>query len=143
MNATLKNVLVEMNFKGRFDALFDKHAHKNMFKDANPADVQKIIEKLGYTCKYHTKGKFFEIDDADQIGLNLSTDIGIVDFILSTIIDGKGEGGPFGYMAILIDPTEQRTKKPRFSSYAELEEILVEGFNIFEDIKKGLQKSRA
>jgi hypothetical protein len=139
MNASLKSVLIRVNFKSRFDSLFEKHSHRNLLKTASPSEVQRIIEKLGYVCTYHENGKFFKIDkELDQISLNISTDLGIVEFILDTIIDGEGTGGPFGYLATLIDSTDERIRKPRFSNYAELEEILAEGFSIYEDIKKGL-----
>ena len=139
----LKNVLVEIDFKNRFDALFEKHSHRNLFKKTDPKEVQKIIEKLGYECVYHKSGKFFKIDNVQpNFSLNLSTDIGIVEFILDAIVDGEGTGGPFGYMSTFVE-YEERIKKPRFGSYEELEEILIEGFGIYEDIKKGLLSSLA
>lgn len=143
MTERLKNVLVKIDFKNRFDTLFEKHSHRNLFKKADPKEVQKIIEKLGYECVYHKSGKFFKIDDVQpNLSLNLSTDIGIVEFILDAIVDDEGTGGPFGYMSTFIEH-EERIKKPRFGSYEELEEILIEGFGIYEDIKKGILESQA
>jgi hypothetical protein len=142
MNEKLKDVLFKINFKKRFDNLFDKHSHKNLFKNANPSEVRKIIEKSGLKCVYHREGKFFKIDnDQNPISLNMSTDIGIVEFVLDAIINGEAVGGPFGYMASQLGP-EEKIKKPRFSDYVELEEILVEGFGIYKDIKKGLLEFR-
>jgi hypothetical protein len=33
---------------------------------------------------------------------------------------------------------DENLKAPRFATYEELEEILIEGFKLYEDIKKGL-----
>lgn len=138
MTERLKNILVEIDFKNRFDILFEKHSHRNLFKKADPQMVQEIIEKLGYGCTYHKSGKFFKVDKAQSnLSLNLSTDIGIVEFILDAIVDGEGTGGPFDYMCTFISDDEN-LKAPRFSSYEELEEILKEGFSIYEDIKREL-----
>ena len=143
MTERLKNVLLSMNFKNRYDTLFEKHSHRNLFKKADPKEVQEIIEKLGYECVYHKTDKFFKIDDVQpNLSLNLSTDIGIVEFILDTTVDGEGDGGPFDYMCTFVSDDEN-LKAPRFASYEELEEILVEGFGIYEDIKKGLLASQA
>ncbi|MEN8194701.1 MAG: hypothetical protein ABFS12_17910 [Bacteroidota bacterium] len=143
MNETLKQVLVEVNFKERFDALFDKHSHKNLFKKAEPSKVSQIIEEIGYQNKYVKNGKYFEVDDRTQnVSLNLSTDLGIVEFILNAKIKEEGCGGPFGYMSSLIDK-EDRIKKPRFSDYEELKEILEEGFEIYEAIKAQLIENQS
>lgn len=142
MTERLKNVLLSVNFKNRYDTLFEKHSHRNLFKKADPKEVQGIIEKLGYECVYHKSDKFFKIDDVQpNLSLNLSTDIGIVEFILDTTVDGEGDGGPFDYMCTFVSDDEN-LKAPRFASYEELEEILVEGFGIYEDIKKGLLRSQ-
>lgn len=143
MTERLKNVLLSVNFKNRYDTLFEKHSHRNLFKKADPKEVQGIIEKLGYECVYHKSDKFFKIDDVQpNLSLNLSTDIGIVEFILDTTVNGEGDGGPFDYMCTFVSDDEN-LKAPRFASYEELEEILVEGFGIYEDIKKGLLASHA
>lgn len=143
MNEILKKVLVEIDFKNRFDALFEKHSHRNLFKKANPSEVQKIIEKLGHKCTYYKRDKFFKIDDdKSDISLNLSTNLGIVEFILDAKVDEEGTGGPFGYMSTFIE-SEERIKKPRFATYEELEEILEEGIKLYDGIKKGLLDSRA
>jgi len=63
MTERLKNVLLSVNFKNRYDSLFEKHSHRNLFKKADPKEVQKIIEKLGYECVYHKSDKFFKIDN--------------------------------------------------------------------------------
>ena len=89
---------------------------------------------------YVKNGKYFEVDDRTQnVSLNLSTDLGIVEFILNARIKEEGCGGPFGYMSSLI-AKEDRIKKPRFSNYRELKEILEEGFELYEDIKAQLIK---
>ncbi|MEQ9303077.1 MAG: hypothetical protein RJQ14_04110 [Marinoscillum sp.] len=138
MTEKLKNILIKIDFKNRFNHLFEKHSHRNLFKKADPKKVQGIIEKLGYKSVYYKSDKFFKVDDVQpNLSLNVSTDIGIVEFILDAVVDGEGEGGPFGYMSSFIE-YEEMVKKPRFSSYEELEEILIEGFGIYEDIKKEL-----
>lgn len=143
MNKTLKQVLVEVNFKERFDALFNKHSHRNLFKKAEPSKVSQIIEEIGYQNKYVKNGKYFEVDDRTlNVNLNLSTDLGIVEFILNAKIKEEGCGGPFGYMSSLIDK-EDRIKKPRFSDYEELKVILEEGFEIYEAIKAKLIENQS
>jgi len=143
MTERLKNVLLSVNFKNRYDSLFEKHSHRNLFKKADPKEVQKIIEKLGYECVYHKSDKFFKIDNVQpNLSLNLSTDIGIVEFILDTTVDGEGDGGPFDYMCTFVS-NDENLRAPRFSSYEELEQILIEGFGIYEDIKKGLLESQS
>jgi hypothetical protein len=95
MTETLKRVLLSIDFKNRYDALFNKHSHRNLFKKADPKEVQRLIEKLGYTCTHHKADKFLKVDDVQpNLSLNLSTGIGIVEFVLDTTVDGEGDGGP-------------------------------------------------
>jgi hypothetical protein len=102
MTDRLRKILVSIDFKNRYDALFNKHSHRNLFKKADPRQVQEIIENFGYVCTYHKSDKFFKIDNVQpSLSLNLSTGIGIVEFILDTTVDGEGDGGPFDYMCTL------------------------------------------
>ena len=143
MTERLKNILLGINFKTRYDILFEKHSHRNLFKKADPNKVQEIVERLGYDCVYHKSDKFFKIDDIQSnVSLNLSTDIGIVELILDVMVGGDGDGGPFDYMCTFVS-NDENLKAPRFASYEELEEILIEGFSIYEDIKKGLLASQS
>jgi hypothetical protein len=142
MNETLKKALINVDFKERFDNLFEKHSHRNLFKKAEPNIVSQIIEDLGYKNIYKKDGKYFEVDDRTaNVSLNLSVDIGIVEFILNAKINGEGCGGPFDYMCTFIS-SDDKLKVPRFSDYKELKEILEEGFGIYEDIKRELNKNQ-
>ena len=139
MNPKLRKVLTEIDFKNRFNALYQEHAHRNLFKKTDPLEVEKIINKLGFKCLYFKGDKFFRVDYQDsEVCLNLSVDLGIVDFILDIVIDGEGDGGPFGYLSSKIE-REENIKKPRFGTYEELEIILSEGLKIYSDIKNALK----
>ena len=140
MTEKLQSILQKIDFKNRFDALFEQHSHKNLLKKTDLKMVSNIINQLGYESVYHKSGKFFKIDAANpKTSLNVSVDLGIVEFILDTTIDDEGVGGPFGYMREQIE-SEGRIKKPRFGSYEELNDILIDGFGIYEDIKVQLLK---
>ncbi|MGQ1948757.1 hypothetical protein ACT3CD_16825 [Geofilum sp. OHC36d9] len=143
MNEILKKALINVKLKERFDNLFEKHSHKKLFKKADPIMVSQLITDLGYLNIYKKNGKYFEVDDrTGNVSLNLSVDIGIVEFILNAKINGEGCGGPFDYMCTFIS-SDEKLKAPRFSDYKELKEILEEGFKLYEDIKNELYKSQS
>ncbi|MDX2306095.1 MAG: hypothetical protein NW226_25010, partial [Microscillaceae bacterium] len=79
-----------------------------------------------------------EIEGKFDISFRLSVKYAIVEFLLAFgTEDGKiSIGGPFDFICELLGRDE--FKRPVFSSYEELEEILQEGFAIYEDIKAEL-----
>jgi hypothetical protein len=142
MTDRLRKILLSIDFKKRYEVLFNKHSHRNLFRKADPRQVQEIVEKLGYVCTYYKSDNFFKIDNVQSgLSLNLSTDMGVVEFILDATIDGEGDGGPFDYMCTLISD-DPNLKAPRFATFEELKDILMEGLKLYEDIKKGLLENQ-
>ena len=141
MNHALKKILITIDFRNRFEALFARHDHADFFESFDPIHVKPIIEKYGYTCSYNKSHKFFKVLEKEKnrydTSLHISLRYGIVEFILNAEIDNEGCGGPFAYMSECLG-SKEKIKDPRFSDYSELEDILKDGVRIYEDIKNEL-----
>ncbi|MGB0522553.1 MAG: hypothetical protein ACPGJS_06320 [Flammeovirgaceae bacterium] len=142
MNKLLKKVLIEIDFVNRYNALREKHAHNNVFQNPIPKEIQKVIEACGYTSTFYPdKVSYgdFEIHDNTHpnIKVGFSPYAGVIEFTLAFIVKNKNHGGPFAYLSKELKPVEF-LPPPRFASYAELKEVLIEGFSIYEEIRDRL-----
>jgi hypothetical protein len=138
----IKSALIQMDFAGRYKTLSRDHQHDNgHFETFDVENVKQIIEKSGYSTKYHKSERFFKILEKHppfQFQFNISLKSGAAELIWDIIKNNERSeiGGPWGLVTRTILNTEDRFKLPGFKSYGELEEILKEAFHIYEDFKK-------
>lgn len=131
----LHTILRTVNFDQRYRVLFEKHNHKNLFKNADLKEVCKHLQILGYNSSVNKTEKFIRVQtDHASVTVNIALTAGVVEIILNLKQGREIEGGPLGYLYSQLSG-EERNLKPRFSSYQELEEILVECFSLVEEIK--------
>ncbi|KXT78149.1 hypothetical protein [Streptococcus sp. DD13] len=152
VNAQVRDVFQEINFINRYEAISQEYDIKRLGARSrlNYLDgelVMDMIAKSGYTPQFDSKEKFFKFyEQVDDItfGLHFILFNGTVEFIWA-VTRGKEilAGSPWGiYPRLLIDPS-CRIRKPIFSDYDELEEILDKGFAIYEDFKQAFLKIAA
>ncbi len=142
LSTKLSNTLVSIGFADRFSKISEAHSDRSSVMTKPDIDeVSTLITRLGYKCSYNKKHKFFKISGGSEtaldVGLNFAVERGKAEFILNLRLDGKGDGGPFAFMCDLMGCAD-RIKNPVYRSYDELEVILKEGLEVYEDIKKGL-----
>jgi hypothetical protein len=136
----MKSVLLKINFIVRYKQLSKKHQNEDSFENYEVEPVLEMIKKSGYNSKFKKNGTFFEIIQKKGqyiFQLNICLKYGLVELILG-VEKGKERlavGGPFGHISTLLGE-EDKIFKPSFVDYNELNEILKESFEIFEDIKK-------
>ncbi|SMG09453.1 hypothetical protein SAMN05661096_00216 [Marivirga sericea] len=127
----------------KYSKLLEKHSVVNTMSAHDVEEVEKLIIKNGYpNSKYLSDENYYLLEQSDISEFKLSTKGGLVEFILTVKRHNISFAGNFGFIVYMAGQGAM-FKKPSFSSYEELEEILVEGFGIYEDIKKGLSKSQA
>ena len=141
----VKQALLNIDFIKRYEALskeydLERFGDKTRLKYLDGELVMDMISEAGYIPVFDPKEKFFkfyqEIGDY-TFGLHFILYNGTVDFIWA-VTKGKQvlAGAPWGvYSKRLIDPS-YRIKKPIFSDYDELEDILKTAFKIYEDFKQ-------
>ena len=141
----VKQALLNIGFIKRYEALskeydLERLGDKTRLKYLDGELVMDMISEAGYIPVFDPKEKFFkfyqEIGDY-TFGLHFILYNGTVDFIWA-VTKGKQvlAGAPWGvYSKRLIDPS-YRIKKPIFSDYDELEDILKTAFKIYEDFKQ-------
>lgn len=140
LNETTKELLRGVNFLNRYEKLVSDHNHKNFLSDIDIEKVKQIIQNEGFkNISYNKREKFFtleEIEGVVDLCFKISVDHSAVEFILSfgTIDKTYSCGGNFGFINMLLG-SDKGYKKPTFSSYTELEEILKVGFDIYKDVK--------
>ncbi|OJJ19677.1 hypothetical protein BKI52_19285 [marine bacterium AO1-C] len=146
MENQLRKILEDINFIERYNLLVEKYKNKEkLLKNYDYQEVLKLIEGLGYQANYNRKEDFFAIKINVGhliIQLNISLKYSIVELILA-VYEGDTVcevGGPFAYIARLLN--QQRINAtPKFDTYETLREILMNAFQIIEDIKTGLLSS--
>ena len=145
MDSKVKDALIQINFIKRYEELSGKYdpskipsEHRLVYLDGE--EVMSMIRDLGYTPKFNSKEKFYYIQD-EQVGdysfrVHLILRYGMAEIIW---VVKEGEelllGSPWGTYSKRIIDSSYRIKKPVFSTYDELEDILKVSFKMYEDFK--------
>ena len=85
----IKSALIQIDFAGRYKALSQDHQFdKGHFETFDVENVKQIIEKFGYSTKYHKSERFFKIPETHppyQFQFNISLKSGAAEFIWDII----------------------------------------------------------
>ncbi len=122
------------NIEEIYKKLSQKYGKKeNTLEKTECKQIKEMIERNGYLCNYDSREKFYKvilIDEQYKIGYNILLKYGLVDFILFIFKDGKCiDGGPVDWM-FLNEEDRPIYPLPGFSTYEELEEILIPMFEV-------------
>ena len=97
--------------------------------------IQEIIEKNGYICHYDSRERFYKvvlIDGEYKIGYNILLKYGVIELVFFIFKNGKCiDGGPVSWM-FLNEEGRPMYPLPGFSTYEELEEILLPMFEVIK-----------
>ena len=119
-----------------YKSIVQKYSGKeNALEKTDSKIIKEIIEKNGYSCSYNKSEKFYKViltDGKYKIGYNILIRYGVVDFVLFIFNDEECIGGE-SIDWLLLDEEERREYElPGFSTYEELEEILLPMFEVIE-----------
>lgn len=126
----LKN---KLHLAERYSKLLVSHPVKEGMSFQNDL-IEKIIKKKNFDVKYYSKEDFFLLEDTEQFVFKVSVKNCLVEFIITANVGNISFAGNYGFI-VYQSGGGAMFKKPAFSSYEELEEILEEGFKIYEDMK--------
>ena len=144
----IKEALIKIDFIKRYEEISKKYnvdrtpSNKRLvYLDGE--EVMEIIQDLGYSSIFDSKEKFYKIIEEQKGDFSFCVHIilrdGMVDLVW--VVREKEElilGAPWGtYSRRLID-SSYRIKKPVFSDYEDLKEILKITFKMYEDFKSVL-----
>lgn len=142
----VKPILEKVNFIDRYRKLSQQYEDNDYRMEKFSYDqVIEIMSDLGYEVSYDRKENFFKLLENNQgleTQLNINLKYGSVELILGVVKDNERYtvGGPFGMIARLMGESE-RIKKPVFSNYDQLREVLKDSFQLYEDVKKNLMQN--
>lgn len=130
----IKSIKNNSDIEQIYKSLAEKYGEReDTIEKADRKKIKEIVERNGYICHYDSKEKFYKvilIDGVYKIGYNILLQYGFVKFMLHVFKDGKCiDGGPVGW---LFRDEEGRPaySMPGFSTYEELEEILIPMFEV-------------
>ena len=148
MNSKIKDALIKIDFIKRYEELSKKYDPLKTPSDdrlvhLDGEEVMSMIRALGYTPKFNSKEKFYYTQDEQKGDLSfrvhLILEYGMADIIW--VVKENGElllGSPWGTYSRRIIDSSYRIKKPVFSTYDDLEDILKISFKMYEDFKVAL-----
>ncbi|MEL7271670.1 MAG: hypothetical protein AAGL34_19025 [Bacteroidota bacterium] len=139
------NVLKEISFLSRYKEICSQHRPTIKMKKYDNAKVAEIIQSFGYPVRYYRSENFFAIKqkvEAFDFTFNLKFKSGICEFIWYFHFNDEWIEwtGTWLGMAWKIMGEETPVPPPCFESYAELQAILEDVFDIYEDCKIALIK---
>jgi len=144
----LSLILKEVNFVERYKVICKNHNDfENSMSGAKNTLYNEVLNRLGYDYKYYSNGSFYQIiskiNDI-KLQLHLVLKNGIIEPLLYVKVGGETIN-PKGRLDFIpqkmgIEFNRALYNIPKYTSEAELEEILKELFSIYEDIKKEMIK---
>jgi hypothetical protein len=140
----VEQVLNDIDFINRYESLSKTFESRDETFLYTNYEILKIAHELGYELKY-SKAKEFHLSEKKGkyyfgFGFTLrfhSLEIGCSVKNESLMISSSA---PWGFWVNLITNNEKKIRKPMFSNYDELREILKNSFSIYEDFKTELIK---
>lgn len=149
LNPKIKEALIKTDFIKRYRNLSDSYSAQRTSYEKRLAypekdKVMEIIQELGYSCTFEQKEKFYKITEQKIGDFTYCVHIILRDGMaeLVWVVKENGElllGAPLGVCSKRLTDGE-RIKKPVFSSYEDLGEILKALFVMFEDFKAALSE---
>lgn len=138
-------VFQQIEFAHRYKKLCDKYSNfKQRFKEYDKERIQSFFEKKGLIISFLKKEKFFKIVEKYEnfsFQLNVIPEKGFLQLVLNVKKGDKKCNLSYGmWESITKELIDVETTKPIFTNYKELEEILEESLNIYEDFKKEVIK---
>lgn len=139
-----------INFYDRYESLSKKHRSKKvLLEKQDQNNVINLFNDLGYTAKYISKEKFYQIKEKSndyEFYFHISLKYGISEIIFGVINQIKNVriGGVSSRVCKLIKRSKGEIPEPigpaNFSSYEELTSILKESLSLYEDFKTEVLK---
>ncbi len=148
LNSKLSLVLKEIDFCKRYQALSEENQFLNNDKILKQERVLELIKGFGYEVKFNKSESFYKIVEKQRdfkFQFNISLRHGNVEFIWGVWFKEQvleDACGPWGVIYKLVLNSEERPLMPKFRTYEDLETILKEAFNIYEDFKAELIKQK-
>lgn len=141
----IKEALIEMDFVEKYKSLSEKYSSEKVKNEDRLIyyDIDEVIDTikdLGYDSHFEKKEKFFQIEETHEdkcvFNFNIGLDTGMADFVWVVKYDGDLKlGSPWSIYSRLLIDSNYRIKKPIFSDYEDLEEILKIAFSMYEEFK--------
>lgn len=143
LNKKIIEYIERVNLVDEYKRLSAKYREpsKELMEKIDLQVVQDIISDLGYSAKYFKREQFFKViidkDDEMEIGYNISLKYGLVELIICIMENGKClEGSPICFIISQYTGDEVLIKKPGFSNYTELKDILQYMFDMLKKFKE-------
>jgi hypothetical protein len=138
-----KEILEKINFLGRYVDIY-KSSLKSMdhpFESYSNDKAIQIFDNLGYRFRFYKTEKFFGLKESHndyEFIFNISLRYGKLELIwgLKKSDQKIRLGGPWNVIVKLMGRSDLGIKKPAFSNYKELEDLLRQAFSLYEDFKK-------
>lgn len=144
LNPKVQKALQQIDFVKRYEKLSQKYddiktplSERLIYIDGET--VIDIVKDLGYDIQFNGKDKFFYIDEKVEnfkFSFRFILDEGMMDFIFAVWENVELlVGDPWGVYSRRMINLDYRIKKPKYSDYDDLEEILKVGCEIYNDFK--------
>ncbi|APU11804.1 hypothetical protein A5M85_16405 [Cellulophaga lytica] len=144
INIKLVPILQKIQFASRYFELCRKHSDfEGAIDDYDKTVIKRTLENKGLKISYVKSEKFYK--SIEKIGdlsiqFNIIPKRGFVQFVLDVKQGNERLNLGFGmWESITRELDSIEVKKPLFGSIEELQEILDEAFNIYEDFKTELK----
>ncbi len=138
-------ILDKIDFYNRYKSLSEEHRIENRLEKQEIQKVLDIFQDLGYSAKFNKSERFYKILEKSEICefyCHFSLKYGLVEIILggtdlaSDVHLGDVAAGLCKDMEIAKnDITDGYIRDPGFTSYEELENILIKALALYEDFK--------
>lgn len=144
----VKEALMNIDFVKRYEELSHKYDSNRTPEEErlvylDGEEVMETIANLGYKPKFDSKEKFFYTEE-EQIGnyffsVHIALYQGEVELIWNLRKNTKWLLGlPCGEFSRLLVNPEYRIMPPFFGSYDDIDKILKNAFQMYEDFKKAM-----
>ncbi len=139
----VEQLLIDINFIDQYQKLSDTYPRYADHFDYRAQDILEVGEQMGIHLKRYEVHEFFA--DYEELGefqfrIGLNAKYCIAEFHLWIVNEKRGinSGGSYGLLVQLLTDWRVRVKNPGFENTSELRNLLKDGFQLYDDIKKAV-----
>ena len=135
----IEQLLLDVNFIDKYLQIGSKYSERNEEFEYDQKLILTIVNDTGYKFKYSKNKDFYLQEDVGDFKVNLGFSIRFSSFDFGISIKSRKHdiftAAPINYLIQLINNDESTVPRIKFKNNADVEGILCEFLNLYEEIK--------
>lgn len=140
LQPVIEDILNKIDFIKKYELISNTYSSRNENFLYSNEEILKIAHDIGWKLKYSKTKEFYSIEKEENFSLKLGFTIRYHSIEIGCSINNEplkiNSSAPWNFWVDLMTDGKKKIKKPMFSGYGDIRNILTGVFSIYKDFKK-------